>query len=94
MTKLSCLKTLFVSLFMTLHSVVLPGFCPSVNFINVLRTNFLYERHFSSYVLALKELSYVKFARLTLMKLTACLHSQSFSQSKQSIQLSLTKQLD
>ena len=49
-----------------------PNNCESgVYFINVLRTNFLYKRHFSSYVLALKELSYKKFARLTLMKLTA-----------------------
>jgi len=38
--------------------------------INVLRTNFLYERRFSCYFLALKELSYEKFASLTLMKLT------------------------
>jgi len=43
----------------------------SVNFINVKRAHFLYERLFSSYVLALNELSYEKFVRLTLMKLTA-----------------------
>jgi len=42
-----------------------------VNFINVLRTNFLYERRFSSYILALSKNSYDKFARLKLMKLTA-----------------------
>jgi len=46
-------------------------FHPGVNFINVLCTNFLYERHFSSYILALSENLYKKFARLTLMKLTA-----------------------
>jgi len=44
---------------------------PGVNFINVLRTNFLYEHCFSSYVLALSKNLYKKFARLTLMKLTA-----------------------
>jgi len=43
----------------------------SVNFINVKRAHFLYERLFSSYVLALNELSYEKFVRLTLMKLMA-----------------------
>jgi len=32
--------------------------------------HFLYERLFSSYVLALNKLLYKKFARLTLMKLT------------------------
>jgi len=42
-----------------------------VNFINVLRTHFSYEHLFSSYVLALNELSYEKFASLMLMKLTA-----------------------
>jgi len=42
-----------------------------VNFSNVKRSHFSYERLFSSYVLALNELSYEKFARLTLMKLTA-----------------------
>jgi len=41
-----------------------------VNFINVKRAHFLYESLFSSYVLALNELSYEKFARLRLMKLT------------------------
>ncbi len=41
-----------------------------VNFINVLRTNFLYERRFSSYVLALSKNLYEKFVRKTLMKLT------------------------
>jgi len=44
--------------------------CLGVNFINVKRTNFSYERHFSSYVLALSKNSYKKFARFTLMKLT------------------------
>jgi len=43
---------------------------PGVNFINVLRTNFSYERRFSSYVLALSKNLYKKFARLTLIKLT------------------------
>jgi len=43
---------------------------PGVNFIDVKRAHFSYERLFSSYVLALNELSYKKFARLTLMKLT------------------------
>ncbi len=48
------------------------GKCNSgVNFINVKRAHFLYECLFSSYILALNELSYKKFARLTLMKLTA-----------------------
>ncbi len=42
-----------------------------VNFINFKRTNFSYERRFSSYVLALSKNLYEKFARLTLMKLTA-----------------------
>ncbi len=42
-----------------------------VNFINVKRVHFSYERLFSSYILALNKLSYEKFARLTLMKLTA-----------------------
>jgi len=45
--------------------------CPSVNFINVNRARFSYEWLFSSYILALNELSYEKSARLTLMKLTA-----------------------
>ena len=38
-----------------------------VNFINVQHTGFLYKRLFSSYVLALNELSYKKFACLKLM---------------------------
>jgi len=42
-----------------------------VNFINVLLTNFLYERRFSSYVLPLSKNSYEKFVGKTLMKLTA-----------------------
>ncbi len=42
-----------------------------VTFINVKRTNFSYERRFSSYVLALSKNLYKTFARLTLMKLTA-----------------------
>jgi len=45
-----------------------------VNFINVLRTNFSYERHFSMYMklekVAKTRRSYEKFVRLTLMKLT------------------------
>jgi len=43
---------------------------PGVNFINVKRTHFLYERLFSSYFLAMNELLCKKFARLTLIKLT------------------------
>jgi len=42
-----------------------------VNFVNVKHTHFLYQRLFSSYVLALNKLSYEKIASLTLMKLTA-----------------------
>ncbi len=45
-----------------------------VNFINVKRTNFSYERRFSSYVLALSKNSYEKRARKTLMKLTLAWH--------------------
>jgi len=41
-----------------------------VNFINIIRTNFSYERRFSSYVLALLKISYEKRMRATLMKLT------------------------
>jgi len=41
-----------------------------VNFINIKCAHFLYERLFSSYVLALNKLLYKKFPRLTLMKLT------------------------
>ncbi len=41
-----------------------------VNFINVLRACFSYERLFSSYVLALSKLSYKKCACKMLMKLT------------------------
>jgi len=41
-----------------------------VDFINIKRAPFSYKRLFSSYVLALNELSYEKFPRLTLMKLT------------------------
>jgi len=44
---------------------------PGVNVINVKRAHFLYKRLFSSYGLALNKLSYEKFTRLTLMKLTA-----------------------
>ncbi len=60
----------------SLHAVYLLGITGinsqvGVNFINVLRTNFSYECCFSSYILDLKELSYEKFAGLTLMKLTA-----------------------
>ncbi len=42
-----------------------------VNFINIKLAHFSYERLFSSYVLALNELSYKKFVCLMLMKLTA-----------------------
>ncbi len=51
-----------------------------VNFINVKRAPFLYEHLFSSYVLALNELSYKKRARITLMKLTAGALTDNFSQ--------------
>jgi len=44
--------------------------CTGINFINIIRTNVLYERHFSSYILALLKNSYEKRARITLMKLT------------------------
>jgi len=47
-----------------------------VNFFNVKRARFLYECLFSSYFLALNELLYKKFARLTLMKLTAAVISK------------------
>jgi len=40
-----------------------------VNFINVFRTNFSYERHFSSYVLALSKNLYKKRAQIKLMEL-------------------------
>jgi len=43
---------------------------PVANFINVKHAHFLYERLFSSYVLALIELLHEKFASLTLVKLT------------------------
>jgi len=42
----------------------------AVNFINILHARFLYERLFSSYILALNELSYKKRASKMLMKLT------------------------
>jgi len=45
----------------------------TVNFINIKCTNFTYESLFSSYVLALNELSYKKYACKTLMKLTSSL---------------------
>ncbi len=41
-----------------------------VNFINIIRTNFLYERRFSSYFLAFSKNLYEKRACMTLMKLT------------------------
>ncbi len=47
--------------------------CPRVNFINVLRTNFLYKHRFSSQILALSKNLCEKFAHLRLMKLTATL---------------------
>jgi len=50
---------------------------PGVNFINVKRANFTYECRFSSYILALSKNSYEKFARLTLMKLTAAVGASS-----------------
>ena len=43
-----------------------------VNFINIIRTNFLYAFHFSSYLLALSKNLYEKRSRITLMKLTLC----------------------
>ncbi len=41
-----------------------------VNFINIIRTNFLCERRFSSYFLALSKHWYEKCERIMLMKLT------------------------
>jgi len=43
---------------------------PIANFFKVKRANFTYESLFSSYILALNELSYEKRAHKTLMKLT------------------------
>ncbi len=40
-----------------------------VNFINIIHTRFSYERHFSSYILALLKNSYEKRTRIRLMKL-------------------------
>jgi len=52
---------------------------PGVNFINILRTNFSYERHFSMYMLLEKAAEtqrlYEKFVSLTLMKLTTAFYS-------------------
>ncbi len=45
-------------------------FHPLVNFINSICTNFSYESHFSSYVLALLKNSYEKCVCILLMKLT------------------------
>jgi len=53
-----------------------------VNFINVLRMNFSYERCFSSYVLALSKKSYEFFVRKTLIKLTAGLQNDLNVNSK------------
>ncbi len=45
---------------------------PSINFINIIRTNFSYEtsfqQHFSSYMYVKKRHSYEKFVRKMLMK--------------------------
>jgi len=54
----------------------------AVNFINILRTNFSYERRFFYIHVTRKKLqkrsSFKKFARTTLMKLTpACLQSSA-----------------
>ncbi len=43
---------------------------PGVNFINIIRTNFSYDNHFSSYVLVLLKNLYEKHASIMLMKLT------------------------
>ncbi len=48
----------------------LDGLAPGVNFINIMGTNFSYERRFSSYVLTLLKNSYKNRARIRLMKLT------------------------
>ncbi len=67
------ITVLFVKIWSNPYAVrSISGFTLSgVNFINILRTNFLHERRFSSYILALSKNLYKKFARLTLMKLTA-----------------------
>jgi len=49
---------------------------PSVNFINIIRTNFSYKRHFSSYVLALLKNLYEKHGHIMLMKLTTSLNDE------------------
>jgi hypothetical protein len=49
---------------------------PVVNFINILRTNFLYESAFLYLILVKKELSYEKCARKTLMKSTPDVKTQ------------------
>ncbi len=70
--------------FYNLSSCVIAG----VNFINVMHTNFSYEHCFGSifYVHVTREklprrLSYKKFLRITLMKLTAVLRSYLFAQT-------------
>ncbi len=50
-----------------------------VNFINIKRTNFTYKCLFSSYVLALNELSCEKRVRKTLLKLTVRMSIQGAS---------------
>jgi len=82
--KCSSLSSFLLSLlspFLSLSSFLLYLFFPlCVNFINVMRTNFLYERRFGSFFYVyvtreklLKQRSYEKFARITLMKLTVFL---------------------
>jgi len=53
-----------------------------VNYVNVICAPFSYESLFSSYVLALNELSYKKCARKTLMKLTQGWRRESASTEK------------
>jgi len=78
-------KICFVTL--TLHIRIWGGSgqCtpPGVNFINIIRTNFSYERHFSSYVLALLKILYKKHARITLMKLTTVVWGMGRSDKSQ-----------
>jgi hypothetical protein len=60
---------------------------PGVNFVNVLRVPFSYESLFSSYVLALNELSYKKRTRKMLMKLTPGSYKPSVVQRSDNLYL-------
>jgi hypothetical protein len=68
--KFSGKLNLYFSYFGTLIFEKIERYFSGVNFINVLRTIFLYECHFSSYVLALSKNLYKKRVQITLMKLT------------------------